>query len=314
MSQGYGPYSVTAGTIQPVGVDPNTAAVFIQNDTPFYLFVSFNPTQPSPSTILNQDWSASIKPFDSQTEYITGPAQLQTPQGAMTFQGKVWLLPVDLRNVSLAQNGTVSSAALVGVRSFLPGEQPPVAYSSSRQTDITSQTRIITLPAVPAISNVINQTVSVGTQTSTTFVAFAPFPLQVYCYLFSLVAQHSPSTSVAWSQWEFGFGEYNNVSAPIANHAVLRFTLSGTTTTLPVTVFSHTPAAPLYSNIQPQPATVQIQPYLRLSASAGGVATAIFATLQADADNVDQQFPTTYGGGLMGETFRLQSGPNAPIF
>lgn len=287
MSQGYGPYSVTAGTIQPVGVDPNTAAVFIQNDTPFYLFVSFNPTQPSPSTILNQDWAASIKPFDSQTEYITGPAQLQTPQGAMTFQGKVWLLPVDLRNVGLAQNGTVSSAALVSVRSFLPGEQPPVAYSSSRQTDITSQTRVITVPMVPQNFFIDSGGVAQGATLipfGGTVAAVNPNMVGISVYCYAISAQQFNAAN-AWTKWEIGWAQCDFSNTIYGKAKFAQFMTSGTTAAPPFSQFELMPTLPIFNGFGAlNPNTTVINLYITHISSASGGASDLLLYIQMSAD------------------------------
>lgn len=190
--QSFGPLTLTANVLTQVSCSPASATVYIGNDSPYDVLVSFAVSPPPLVTSANgtADWPAVVQAFHHCV--LPTPGNISSPQGT-TFAGSVWLLPLDTRNVRLAQNGTVSATANAWVVACLPGEQPPDAYAAPRQTDMTSQQRVIALPVsafnfqgsyVPSASA---PSTTVGQLISLSNIPIDPAgPQGVVAYLFSL--------------------------------------------------------------------------------------------------------------------------------
>jgi hypothetical protein len=139
----YGPLSLTTNTITPVSVPNSSTFVYIGNDSPYDVLVSFLPSQPPVSTTAVGDWTGVVQAFHHGN--FPTPANLQSPLGG-GFTGRVWLLPLDTRSAGLSTTGSISALANLWVIATEAGEQPPDAYAAPRQTDLSSQPRIVAVP------------------------------------------------------------------------------------------------------------------------------------------------------------------------
>lgn len=140
----YGPYTATAGTVTQVTIPGDSDRVRIQNDSPYDVLVSFAVAKPNVATSTNGDWQESVLAWHHATMEIPGQAHVVTPLGTGTFNGSVWLLPIN--SGSLALTGTTSGRSNLWVSAFRPGEMASDVYSAPRQQDMTSQPRIVSVP------------------------------------------------------------------------------------------------------------------------------------------------------------------------
>lgn len=142
----YGPFTITAGTLISESVDQMATNLRVTNDSPYDVWVIFQPSRPGiPSngqsagsySQVCQAWSSQVFP-------------ISPPNPNTSFDGTVWLYPVNYGN--LAASGTISARAQVYLTAGQAGDDLGTNHAVSRQADMTSQPRVIALPSNPKIT------------------------------------------------------------------------------------------------------------------------------------------------------------------
>lgn len=159
MSWPFGPFTAATGSVIQsssggIRIPQQAVQVEFENDSRFWLYVSFSPIKPKTlvitqlgSDLLSAGFQYAVRPFGYKV--IPIPQEIDD----YPFQGTLWVLPVDRTNV-LANSGSSSMTSDVIITALAKGETPTFATMLARQTDLTSQPRVITL--LPSMDSIIN--------------------------------------------------------------------------------------------------------------------------------------------------------------
>ena len=142
-----GPYTPVSGTVITVKVRTDAQWIYVYNDSPLSLLGKFDGTAPTALSSLDGSYNFAVRPHSDPVVPVqkggVSAAELQL-NGIAQFQGTLYLMPRDPGG--LAQSGTVSIRSEIFVTVGGPYDEPPRPSSTMRQTDLSSQPRVITVP------------------------------------------------------------------------------------------------------------------------------------------------------------------------
>jgi hypothetical protein len=287
-----GPYKLIVGTVTHVKIPMDAVQVHIKNDSQFDLLVSFNPTQPTNITdSLDGTWNATVlRHTDPVIPVQTlGASALEKQLNALggSYQGDVWISP--LNAINIASGGSSSGLQRVWLTTRGPYDPPIVPSANTRQVDLTSQPRIVSVPV--GIQNFVAGAWNAG---SGDFI-FSKLPIpammqtdHILCsYLYSAVVQPDATSTSGLMTFSIDAQPLTVGNAPtgIATHLAWgAIAIDSTAHTM--TSWSYTPAAPsakFYNGALPANAT---QIGFQLTYQTGATLNAGY-TIQVDIDGTN---------------------------
>lgn len=202
MPVAFGPLTVTAGTQANQNVPPGTGRLWVRNDSAFYLGVSLTATPPAVVTgVFSGEYQYVIPPWGQIDIDVLQTIRSQVSNNTGTFQGIVYLMPVDL-SAALGLTGFQSLLRQVLLIAYDAAEATANITIAPRQFDTSAQPRVVSVPMTEQLA----QTGYVGALTAFTtrvpiFTGIAlqktpPFTLTNY--LFSIYV--APDTTAAGQQ------------------------------------------------------------------------------------------------------------------
>lgn len=145
------PTSVSTTTWQRLQVSVDTVALSFKNDSKYdwlLVFGGFN--APTFTASSGGQANAYVNALEYPTIWVQAPgvSEYERARNATrAFDGNIWYLAVD-NTAGLAQVGGISSRTVINIITYGPYDAvPPSGLAVARQTDLTNQPRIITLPA-----------------------------------------------------------------------------------------------------------------------------------------------------------------------